>query len=102
MKRFQEIALVCDNHLFHGGNKLASEDTMDFLMEVLAKFLKKLKTTEEKLFKVAPPFEQVLWICKWSNLNETCDTVFTPMLTEDGQCFTFNMLDRSELFTDKV
>lgn len=31
-----------------------------------------------------------------------CRDIFTPILTDDGVCYTFNFLDRSELFRDDV
>lgn len=82
LKEFEQVSLVCDNHLYRGGNKTIGYDAIDFLS------------------RVAPQFSDVLWQCKWINQNQTCDTLLTPMLTEEGVCYTFNMLDREELFTN--
>ncbi|XP_044272487.1 pickpocket protein 28-like [Tribolium madens] len=84
LNRFAESSLICDNHLYQQGNKTTSFETIEYLMSI------------------APPFEEVFFGCKWTSLNETCSNFFSPMLTEDGMCFTFNMLDRSELFTNAV
>ncbi|EFA08873.2 Pickpocket protein 28-like Protein [Tribolium castaneum] len=84
LQRFSDSSLICDNHLYQQGNKTTSFETIEYLMSI------------------APPFSEVFFACKWTSLNETCSNFFSPMLTEDGMCFTFNMLDRSELFTNAV
>jgi amiloride-sensitive sodium channel len=82
LQQFADSSLVCDQHLYTSGNKTASVDTI------------------RRLTEVAPPLDEVLFSCKWNSNNESCDSLFTPILTEDGICFTFNTLDRSELFTN--
>ncbi|CAH1099297.1 unnamed protein product [Psylliodes chrysocephalus] len=84
MKRFSDSSLICDNHLYNEGEKFTKVDTIDYLMSV------------------APQFNDVFFSCKWTLLNESCENLFTPILTEEGLCFTFNMLDRTELLRNKV
>ncbi|XP_063916762.1 pickpocket protein 28-like [Zophobas morio] len=84
IQKFSDISLICDNHLYSEGNKTTSFETIEYLISI------------------APPFGEVFMGCKWTSMNETCNNLFSPMLTEDGICFTFNMLDRSELFTNAV
>lgn len=84
LKQYQKVSLVCDNHLYTEGNETTDYSTIDFLAEI------------------APPFSQVFWTCMWTNHNHTCDTLFTPVLTEEGVCYTFNMLDRDDIFTNEV
>ncbi|XP_017770444.1 PREDICTED: pickpocket protein 28-like [Nicrophorus vespilloides] len=83
-KQYSDASLVCDTHLFHHGGNLTNLETLDFLA------------------KVAPQFEEVLMMCKWTNMNETCSNLYTTVLTEDGICFTFNMLDRDDIYTNEV
>ncbi|XP_060522631.1 pickpocket protein 28-like isoform X2 [Cylas formicarius] len=83
-KQFADLALVCENHLYTEGNLTTGYDTLDFLMSI------------------SPQFDEMLWSCKWTLQNETCRNFFTPILTEDGMCFTFNMLDRTELYKNNV
>lgn len=52
--------------------------------------------------QIAPQFENVFLSCTWTRQNESCYKLFTPMLTEDGLCFTFNMFDKSELLRNNV
>lgn len=35
--------------------------------------------------------------CSWRGFPEECNELFTEIITEEGFCFTFNMLDLSEL-----
>lgn len=50
---------------------------------------------------MAPQFQEVLYSCNWQ-LRGSCEDSFTPIITEDGLCFSFNMLDKTELFRNKV
>ncbi|CAG9767257.1 unnamed protein product [Ceutorhynchus assimilis] len=83
-KKFADLALVCENHVFHEGNVTTNYDTIDFLMGI------------------APQFDEMLWTCKYTLLNGSCHDFFTPILTEEGLCYTFNMLDRTELLKNNV
>ncbi|KAK5641660.1 hypothetical protein RI129_010207 [Pyrocoelia pectoralis] len=80
----ERISLVCDSHLHLSGNDTIDYETIDFLA------------------KVAPPFDEIFYECKWMNQIRNCSQLFTPTLSEDGICFTFNMLDREELYTNTV
>lgn len=35
LKHFEKVALVCDNHLYHGGNKTTGLETLEFIKEVI-------------------------------------------------------------------
>lgn len=37
LKKFQDISLICDTHLYSGGNKTADQSTIDFILEVRRK-----------------------------------------------------------------
>ncbi|KAF5270643.1 hypothetical protein FQA39_LY01381 [Lamprigera yunnana] len=84
IRMFEQVSLVCNKNLHTEGDKIIDYDALEFLT------------------KVAPTFDDVLWQCKWLNLNRTCSELLTPVITEEGICFTFNMLDREELFTKDV
>ncbi|KAF5291401.1 hypothetical protein FQR65_LT01711 [Abscondita terminalis] len=82
LSMLERISLVCDSHLHPEGNETIDYDTIDFLAQV------------------SPPFEEVFYECKWMNQVKNCKDLFTPTLSEEGICFTFNMLDRDELFAN--
>ncbi|CAH1966969.1 unnamed protein product [Acanthoscelides obtectus] len=84
IKLFSHSSLICDNHLYNDG-----ELTTDF-------------STIEYLMSIAPQFGDVFFSCKWTLQNQSCHNFFTPMLTEEGLCFTFNMLDKTELLRNNV
>lgn len=54
------------------------------------------------LFKVAPKLEDSLWLCKWISRYENCTELFIPVITENGVCYSFNILDHSEMFKEDV
>ncbi|XP_030745254.1 uncharacterized protein LOC115874287 [Sitophilus oryzae] len=40
--------------------------------------------------------------CKWMNEEVKCEELFTPTITDEGICYSFNMLDREDIFNDEV
>ncbi|ERL91446.1 hypothetical protein D910_08776 [Dendroctonus ponderosae] len=40
--------------------------------------------------------------CIWRKLPRKCEDLFTPIITDEGICYTFNMLDRNDLFKENV
>lgn len=41
----------------------------------------------------------VFFGCKWKDIpKDSCADLFSPILTEEGQCYTFNTLGAEELF----
>lgn len=54
------------------------------------------------VLQLAPPMEEVIWVCKWQGgILENCSSsnLFTPVMSDEGLCYTFNMLSNPELFT---
>ncbi|GJQ86102.1 hypothetical protein Trydic_g15258 [Trypoxylus dichotomus] len=84
LHRFEDISLLCDSHLVKTGRPITDLNVVDFYEEV------------------APTFKETLWQCIWQSQNETCDTMFVPMLSEEGICYTFNMLDRDKIYRNEV
>lgn len=56
------------------------------------------------MLQVAPPIDEVLYVCMWQNMvMPNCSvldsSLFTPVMSDEGLCYTFNMLSNQELFT---
>ncbi|XP_073985653.1 pickpocket 26 isoform X2 [Rhodnius prolixus] len=80
--KMSDVSLLCDNHVIvENGSLTTNESTIEFL------------------FEVAPPFEDTVHICKWKGpATQNCSHLFTPIITDEGVCFSFNMLPTVELF----
>lgn len=50
---------------------------------------------------VAPDFKNTLVHCGIFGKRQNCNHHFFPFLTEEGVCYTFNMINIDELVTDE-
>lgn len=44
---------------------------------------------------------ETLFNCHWKGKTDSCLRLFTPVLTDEGVCFTFNALNSHEIFTER-
>ncbi|CAH1127819.1 unnamed protein product [Ceutorhynchus assimilis] len=54
------------------------------------------------MFDVAPNIFGNFMACKWMNKFQDCDDMFSLILTDEGLCATFNMIDKSEIYSSDV
>ncbi|KAF2892978.1 hypothetical protein ILUMI_13195 [Ignelater luminosus] len=54
--------------------------------------------------QVQPRFYDTVDKCFWmgKDFSKNIDSLFTPVITNEGICYSFNLLDRSEMFTETV
>lgn len=74
---------MCDAHLNVGftlGNKTMDPDIVQTLQDM------------------SPKLDATLFSCKWRNAGINCSEIFSPIVTEEGICFTFNTLKAEEMF----
>ncbi|XP_073961897.1 pickpocket protein 28-like isoform X2 [Choristoneura fumiferana] len=79
---FEDVSLVCDSHLSpKRGRKFGRGiDTVNTLKEV------------------CPNITETFFGCKWKDVNKDyCSDLFSPILTEEGICYTFNTLGADHL-----
>ncbi|XP_044258411.1 pickpocket protein 28-like isoform X2 [Tribolium madens] len=57
-----------------------------------------LKTIDE----VKPNFMDYVHNCSFMGKKLNCRNIFTPVITDEGVCYSFNILDRSQIFSDLV
>lgn len=87
LKNLEALAQVCDPHLF-GNFSVDSGLELDEIVPLLQ--MMKMPLNETTLF------------CKWRNNVQLCENYFTEILTEEGYCYTFNVLRAEELFREEV
>jgi amiloride-sensitive sodium channel len=87
LKSLEAVAQICDAHLFDNlaiKSGLQAHEIVPLLRSIT------VSLNETTLF------------CKWRNSINSCSEFFTEILTEEGFCYTFNVLDSSELYRDNV
>ncbi|CAG9859695.1 unnamed protein product [Phyllotreta striolata] len=48
------------------------------------------------------PFDEVMISCKMMNIPAPCEKLFHPIILDHTVCYTFNMLDRDDIFHNNV
>lgn len=64
-----------------------------------------LADADEKFYQVAkryaPTLSDVLSDCSWRRYSRPCGELFNEVLTDDGICYSFNLLNASELYHEE-
>ncbi|KAJ8970151.1 hypothetical protein NQ317_019422 [Molorchus minor] len=60
----------------------------------------KNETFSDEFFEISLPQFQVFAGCEF--MGKSCDQLFTPIILDKGVCYTFNMLNREEIFQNDV
>ncbi|KAF2903796.1 hypothetical protein ILUMI_02373 [Ignelater luminosus] len=86
---FEYMSMVCstDKQLLNETLNTTTEEALDFLKSV------------------APDLSDIMYGVKWKGTiydDEELEDLFSPILTSEGVCYTFNIMDRSEVFTKNV
>jgi acid-sensing ion channel, other len=87
LRGLEAIAQVCDPHLlsaFPINSGLQNAEILPLLRNIT------VSRNETTLF------------CKWRNDPGVCGDLFTEIITEEGFCYTFNVLHSAELFKEEV
>ena len=58
----------------------------------------KLNEIPQILQQISPKLNETINYCKWNQISFNCFKHIKHIMTEDGSCFTFNMLNSSEIF----
>ncbi|KAK9506043.1 hypothetical protein O3M35_008052 [Rhynocoris fuscipes] len=105
-----DISLLCDLHVvIENGSKYTDESTLEYLFEVRSLFkccfvniisIRLLCIISSVICQqVSPPFEDTVNLCRWKGVaTQNCSHLFHTVFTDEGVCFTFNMLSKVELF----
>ncbi|KAJ2943106.1 hypothetical protein O0L34_g18796 [Tuta absoluta] len=80
---YEDVSLLCESYFPAGDGRKFSSGS-DIL---------------KNLMKVSPNITDIFKPCAYrGRYNITCDTYFSPILTEEGICFTFNSVSANDMF----
>lgn len=51
-------------------------------------------------FQIAPTFAETVYLCKLQDEYTTCDELFQEVWTDEGLCFTFNLLNGDDITSE--
>lgn len=81
----EAISQVCDAHLTEKF-KIGENVTDNSIIKMLK--------------RMAPSLNDTMMLCKFRNKLQYCNDYFQEVLTDEGLCFTFNMISSNELYRD--
>lgn len=55
----------------------------------------------KEMLKMAPKLEDTLVLCRFRDKLMNCSELFITTLTEDGVCYTFNVLNNQEMLSNE-
>lgn len=85
LKYMEALSEICDKHLtdkFKIGGNITDSKVLDIIRDI------------------APTFKETMLLCKFRNKLEYCSDYFEEIMTDEGLCFTFNMLNSKELYRE--
>ena len=85
--RMAALSQVCDSHILKDVNLNSTTNPREYI-----KLLKEM----------AVPFDEMFFFCSWRSRYTECSNIFTEVITEEGICYTFNMLNAQELLRSEV
>lgn len=87
LKALEAVTQICDPHLMMGVSIDSGLETFEII---------------PTLKRVTVSLNETTLFCRWRNSINLCSEFFSEIITEEGFCYTFNVLDAAELFRDDI
>lgn len=99
------VSQVCDDHLmtqFLSGQPYTNTSIYDHLRQVSdSKFLLTSFFTFTRFHsQIAPTFSETAFLCQFQDEVAECDQFFSEVWTDEGLCFTFNLLNLTDITSE--
>ena len=111
-KQYFEVDNLLDNELLSKSESLSKDhfDKLNTLYQVCNHYPYPSFGLKEEVFSncsdifnnITIDFEDSFQTCVWSGSKINCENLFHKILTDEGVCWTFNMLDHLELFHEQL
>ncbi|CAH0564375.1 unnamed protein product [Brassicogethes aeneus] len=83
-KLFEYMSMVCNTPDQFGNEEILDKDFFEVLRNVNI------------------VFSDIFIYCEYMGMQYKCKNMFNPIITDEGICYSFNMLDKSEIYNPKV
>lgn len=88
MKLIQMVSQICDDRIAFDIFDLSADNFAD-------------PSILSHITNLAPKFTDTMVLCKLLDRWTNCDQFLFPMITEEGLCYSFNMLNMNELVSNE-
>ncbi|KAJ3646063.1 hypothetical protein Zmor_023709 [Zophobas morio] len=101
-KKEEQNITVSEEQIFQYASLLCKQSLQAFVNETAGQTLGNDFFTT--LDEIKPEFIKSVIYCKFlgQDYSEDCSELLTPVFTDEGVCYSFNILDRSHIFNDLV
>ncbi|KAK9709713.1 Amiloride-sensitive sodium channel [Popillia japonica] len=90
--------------MLHSMRKIKNYDAQAELEGFLISYMNEKFSPESLnfIYNNTPEIDKIFWRCSWKGVNFDCAKHLRRVLTEYGVCYTFNSIEKSQMFHSKI